>query len=100
MSREDLVYRTTSVSYSRPRSSIQSKGLMNSLRTRLVPAVLQECQVVSVRCVWDFVSRDRAVEQLAARRRQLEMKLLELDEVRSHFFIYYSFVSRKYITIR
>ena len=65
----------------RPRSQCSSRNIQNALRASLVPIVVEECEVVAVRCVFDFMDKSEAVKQLAARRKQLEDKLRELPEV-------------------
>ena len=64
----------------RPRTALTGVNIKNALKTHLVPTILKECQTVSVRCIFDF-NNEEVVKQLAARRRQLEMKLLEREEV-------------------
>ena len=73
----------------RVRTDMTSVKLKNALKIHLVPKILKECQTVSVRCVFEYVTNAEVVQQIAARRRQLEMKLLELDEVRNLDNVYY-----------
>ena len=77
------------VRYGTPRSTLSNANICNALKAHVVPLVTKEYQVVAIRCCLDFTDHDIAVKQLAARRRLLEMKLFELDEVsNSHLFIY------------
>ena len=75
------------VSYGRPRSQLNNRNLMNALKAHLIPAVVNDLHIVAVRCVFDFVDYAEAVKQLAGRRRLLEKKLLESEEV-SLFYLF------------
>ena len=70
-----------SVQYSLPRTQFSSKKLKELLESNLVPPVINDCHVFGVRCVFDFCNNAEAVKQLAARRRILELKLRESEEV-------------------
>ena len=69
------------VHYGTPRSACSNMNICNALKAHIVPLVTKEYQVVSIRCCFDFVDHQEAVKQLAARRRLMEMKLTELEEV-------------------
>lgn len=69
------------IRYTRPRSSCSSQNLMNALEANFIPAVIKDVHVFCVRCVFDFIDSNEAVKQLAARRRVIEVKLRESEEV-------------------
>ena len=75
------------VLYGRPRSQISSRNLMNALKANLLPSVIKNVHVIGIRCVFDFIDRREAVQQLAARRRLLEKKLRESNEVCTFIFL-------------
>ena len=77
-----------SVKYGPPRGSLTNQSIVKALQSNIVPAVIADCQVVSLRCVFEFTSFDEARKQLAARRRQLEMKVKENSEVSLYSLIY------------
>ena len=70
-----------SVAYGVPRSQLTSNSLKLCLKSNLVPAVTTHCQVVAIRSAFCLASHQEATQQLAARRRQLELKALEHSEV-------------------
>ena len=72
-----------SVSYGPPRGSLTNRNIMNGLRANLVPAVAGTCQIVAIRCVFGLSDLPTATKQLAARRRQLEIGVLQNPEVSS-----------------
>ena len=95
------MFHVWSVSYTPPKGQCSNRNLVTALRTRFVPAILSECQAVSVRCVFDLANRTVAIEQLAARRRQLEVKLFEQNEVHCVYFIILSlYTNVEYIDSR
>ena len=69
------------VELTRPRSKLSATNLKNAFKVRFLPQVTKELHIVAVRCVFDFCSQAEVVRQLAARRRALEIKLLECKEV-------------------
>ena len=77
---EDIIP-VRSVSYGPPRSSLGSKSIIQGLKANLIPVVTRSCQVVAVRCIFDVSDEAEAKKQIAARRRQLEMKALNHPEV-------------------
>ena len=56
-------------------------NIESGLKNTLVPAILQCCTVVAVRSIFDFATYGEAVEQLSARRKQIEDQLLKMDAV-------------------
>ena len=77
----DDIVPVRNVSYGPPRNSLSSKSIMQGLRANLVPAITRTCQAVAIRCVFDANDEREAKKQLAARRRQLELKALSHPEV-------------------
>ena len=86
----DDIVPVRNISYGPPRRSLTSKSIIQGLRANLVPVVTRTCQAVAIRCVFDATDEREARKQLAARRRQLEMKALSHSEV----LIFYSFLFR------
>ena len=80
MSDEDIVP-VRRVKYSAPKTALSSSTIRAALSAALVPAVVERCGVVAIRCIFEFSTRAEAVKQLAARRRQLELKMEEIDDV-------------------
>ena len=76
------------ITYSAPKSVLSSTRIKTALATCLVPAVTEKCGVVAIRCCFESCSRADAVKQLAARRRQIELKLIEIDDVSVLNFIF------------
>ena len=81
----------STVSYGRPTNHrLSNMSLKNGLEGNLIPAIVNDLQIVAVRCIFNFLDYGEAVKQIAARRRLLEKKLLECEEVIvSHLFSYY-----------
>ena len=71
----------------RPRSALSSANIKNALRSYLVPPILKYCQCVALRCMFDFSRREEIVQQIAARRRQLEVHLMEDQPNVSNFVV-------------
>ena len=71
----------SAVSYGRPRNMLNNRNLTNAFKANLIPAVVKDVHIVAVRCVFDFLSYGETVKEIAGRRRQLEKKLLECEEV-------------------
>ena len=61
----------------KPRYSLLSKVRQRALGTHLVPAVMKRCQVVTLRLIFPYGTREETVIQIAPRRRQIELALLE-----------------------
>ena len=76
------------VSISRPRNQFNDRNLANALDCHFTPCVINDVHVISVRCVFDFISSAEAVKHLAARRRLMEKRLLESEEVIHVLFIF------------
>lgn len=75
-----------SVLYNRPRSQLNNRNLKNALTAHLIPIVVDNVHVIGIRCVFDFTSTAEAVKQLAARRRLLETRLREFEEVSIYLY--------------
>ena len=71
----------------RPRSALSSANIKNALRSHLVPPIIKHCQCVALRCMFDFSRREEIVQQIAARRRQLEVHLMEDQPNVSNFVV-------------
>ena len=69
------------VSYGPSRTKLRARGIMTALKANLVRAVTQVCQVVAVHRISNTRTDQEATQQIAARRRQLEMKTLQHPEV-------------------
>lgn len=72
----------------KPRCSLLSKVTQRALGTHLVPAVMKRCQVVALRLIFPYGTREETVIQIAPRRRQIELALLEQNEVSILLFLY------------
>ena len=74
------------VKYSTPRSTC-AKNVVNAIRHVFVPVVIEECQILAIRCIFNDPTYEQAKKQLAARRRQMETCVLEYDEVSITFLV-------------
>ena len=77
------------VTFSTPRSSCK-KNVVNALKHVLIPCVIEECQIMAIRCIFNDSSYDEAKRQLAARRRQMETCVLEFSEVSITFLVVFN----------
>lgn len=82
----------SAVSYGRPRNQLNNRNLTNALKANLIPAMVTDVHIVAVRCVFDFLTYGETVKQIAGRRRLLEKKLLECEEVIVCFMFSQSFL--------
>ena len=71
-----------SVTMAAPARQLNSKVIRQAPETFVVPDVLKHCHVAAIRCIFNVADKEDIVKQLAARRRKLEMSLLENREVR------------------
>ena len=69
------------VALGKPNNQLYNKQLLDALKAHLIPPVVRDVHVFGIRCVFDFISYGDAVRQLAARRRAIEKKFLESEEV-------------------
>ena len=76
------------VSLKRPRSKLSSPAIYSALEAHLVPPILNDCHVVAFRGIFS-ASQEDIILQIAARRRQIELKLQENSEVRYHLLKVY-----------
>ena len=80
------------VKFGPPKTALSNSSIKNALSTTLVPAILESCGIVAVRCAFEFCSQSEAIKQLAARRKQIELKLVEVEDVSRyidiHIFIF------------
>ena len=76
------------IRYGPPKASLKNANIESGLKNTLVPAILQCCTVVAVRSIFDFATYAEAVEQLSARRKQIEDQLLKMDAVSCLKFYY------------
>ena len=76
------MFQVSRINLKRPRTKLTNTGIFNALETDLVLHVLDECNAIAIRATFSTESPDDIVLQIAARRRAIEMKLLELPEVR------------------
>ena len=67
------------VKYGRPRCSLKNANIQAALRTTLVPHIASKCSIVAIRSIFDFATHAEAVQQLAARRKQIEDTLETLE---------------------
>lgn len=67
----------------KPRHGLKSAAIARALGTHVVPPVVELCQVVGIRAIFELETREETVQQIAARRRQIEVALLAEEEVRS-----------------
>ena len=72
------------INLKRPRSKLSSPAIYSALETHLVPPILNDCHVVAFRGIFSGTPQDVTL-QIAARRRQIELKLQESSEVRYLF---------------
>ena len=72
------------VRFGPPKSSLKNANVESAVRNTIVPIVLESCNVVAVRSIFDFATYAQAVEQLAARRKKIEDAILKLDAVSVH----------------
>ena len=87
MDEEDLLP-LRNIRYGPPKASLKNANIESGLKNTLVPAILQCCTVVAVRSIFDFATYAEAVEQLSARRKQIEDQLLKMDAVSGLKFYY------------
>ena len=80
---------------SKPRSGVQSSVTKRALLANFIPPVLKFCQVVTIRAVFAYGTRQETVTQIAARRRQIELALLSNEEV--SFLLLYFCLWRSYL---
>ena len=72
-----------SVTMAAPARSLKSKVIRQALEMFVAPDVLKHCHVAAIRCIFNVADKEDIVkQQLAARKRKLEMTLLENREVR------------------
>ena len=89
---EDDLLPVRNIRFGPPKASLKNANIESGLKNTLVPAILQCCTVVAVRSIFDFGTYAEAVEQLSARRKQIEDQLLKMDAV-SGLKFYYSTIS-------
>ena len=65
----------------KPRRTSANAMTIRSLDTHVVPCIIELCQVVGIRAIFGHEPHNETVKQVAARRRQIEMALLEEEEV-------------------
>jgi len=72
-----------SVNQTCPQRQLTSNVLRQALESFIVPPVIEECQVVALRCIFNVKPGNwrSQSEQISARRRQLEMALFNRTEV-------------------
>ena len=76
------------IRYGPPKASLKNANIESGLKNTLVPAILQCCTVVADCSIFDFATYAEAVEQLSARRKQIEDQLLKMDAVSCLKFYY------------
>ena len=67
---------------SKPRHGLNSSVILRVLGTHIIPPIVETCQVVGIRAIFEYESYQETVHQIAARRRQIELALLAEEEVR------------------
>ena len=85
---EDDLLPVRNIRFGPPKASLKNANIESGLKNTLVPAILQCCTVVAVRSIFDFGTYAEAVEQLSARRKQIEDQLLKMDAVSCLKFYY------------
>ena len=77
------------VNLKRPRTRLTNSAIFNALESDLIPALLGQCNVIAARAIFSAESQEDVVLQIAARRRAIEKKLMESQEVRViHFLVF------------
>lgn len=85
MERDNLLINRNTVNFKKARQ-LNSRTIRDAVGTFLVRPIVKECNVLAVRCIFSVTSWDVVVEQIAAKRRQLELEVNKWEEV-SVFFL-------------